>query len=189
MAMNMTSIFEREVFRPIAITLVPGTIALTPFIFLFHNYFPNVYKILSNQPTITGLLLILISIAVGLILEDVGSLIEVIIWYFVKESDDDDNNWYKYLRVAFKSEPIGNKYIGNIVLRMKFENSFAPALVLLCCGIVWLRILDQIKSSCLTAWLVLVLFLVAIFLIYESYSSAKLLKRLRKELLNGVIEL
>ena len=74
--------------------------------------------------TETTLLLVLASIGAGLIVEDVGSRIESL--YFDKrlartaEFSTHSTEWFQYLRLAFRVEPIGQRYLRAILLRFKF---------------------------------------------------------------------
>src|ERR1700733_7814336 len=87
---------------------------------------------LRNRCTETTLLLALACIAAGLLVEDIGSRIESRFLDkrlgtqpgFSTHSDE----WNQYLRLVFKAEPVGQRYLRAILLRFKFELGTAIAL-------------------------------------------------------------
>lgn len=185
--MDLSSVFKTEVFRPVVITIVPGVTAIVPYIFVIDSYFPSVRTTAASHETMAIVLIVLAAIAIGLILEDLGSRIEMLIWQKIKDtSGKDDQNWYMYLRTCFKNKPIGHKYTGDIVLRMKFENSFCPALIIFCVGLIWLRCICYIKATVPITVTIIVLIFICVYLVYESWTGSKLLLKLREELLKGV---
>jgi hypothetical protein len=185
--MDISSVFKTEVFRPVVITLVPGVAAIAPYFFLLDHYFPGAASVVAEHETTAVILVVLAAIGVGYILEDLGSRIESLIWGRLKDAaGQDDAEWFSYLRTSFKSEPIGQKYIGDLVLRMKFENSSCPALLLLACGIIWLRCVGYIQATLPVVAVVLAIIVLAAYLLYESIESTRLLRTVRKHLLLGV---
>ena len=84
--------------------------------------------------TETGLILALTSIAMGLLMEDIGSRMESR-WFdkhltgksgFSRHHEE----WGRYLRLTFSTEPVGQRYLRTILLRFKFEVGTAVALLL-----------------------------------------------------------
>lgn len=185
--MDISSVFKTEVFRPIVITLVPGLMAVVPYLFIVHYYFPNIASLFSKHSSAFIIVVLLVCIAFGQILEDFGSLIETAMWKWVVGSKHDNEIWNEFLRTHFVKEPIGLRYMRTIVLRMKFENSFIAALCFFSAGIFWLGIVGFIGRHAHVLLILAVTFLLILYLAYESYESAKLLKEQRINLLKGVI--
>jgi len=185
--MDISSVFKTEVFRPIVITLVPGVTAMIPYFFVLNHYFPGAADVAEKHETTAVILAVLAAIAVGYVIEDIGSRIESLIWRFVKDAGGkDQEEWYLYLRTCYKTEPIGQKYIGDIVLRMKFENSFSPALLVLALGLIWLRCVGYFQATLPALIVVIAILILAIYLFLESVASVKVLRDVRKHLLIGV---
>lgn len=171
------SVFRREVFRPIVITVIPGLTAIAPFLLVL-DYYVSVADL--PAAAITGIIL-MAAVAVGFVIEDLGSRIETAIWHFVKGKTGDET-WYRFLATRFEGKPIALEYMADLVLRMKFENSFAIALIVACGGLVWIHILGIIGSRGATVSVIGLALFIAAYLIFESWSGVKLLKELRSKL-------
>ncbi len=83
--------------------------------------------------TETTLVLALASIAAGLLVEDIGSRIES---RFLDKRlgaqpafSTHSEEWNQYLRLVFKTEPVGQRYLRAILLRFKFELGASIALL------------------------------------------------------------
>lgn len=70
------SAFGSEVFRPLATIVIPGAMAITTWFIVLLQRFPLVRRLVEANHTETSLILALASIAVGLLVEDIGSRIE-----------------------------------------------------------------------------------------------------------------
>lgn len=185
--MDISSVFKSEIFRPIVITLIPSLIGLIPFVFVLYIYFPDSKDWVSKNSGTFLIIVVLLCIAIGQVLEDLGSAIENIVWKRVRKSGNDDVQWNDFLRIHFEKEPIGMRYMRTIVLRMKFENSTVAALVLFSAGILWLWLLGFIESKVYFIGILAVTFILMLYMLYESYLSSALLKDLRANLMKGVI--
>ena len=130
--------------------------------------------------------LLLISVTIGFILENVGSIIESKLWDRLQDNQDHEDEWYKYLRTAFLHEPVGQRYLRTLTLRMKFELAFSLSLLTVCVGMFCIHLAGLVTgyeffiSS-------LLLITLAMYLSFESYQTSKVLSRVRHELLLGVI--
>jgi hypothetical protein len=119
---DIFSAFGSEVFRPLITVLVPGLVALSTFFWTLLERLPIVRHLAETRRTETGIVLLLSALAIGEVLEDLGSHIETIFDYWKKEKDPDfDVKWHDYLFLSFKQDPIGRGYIKSLVLRLKFE--------------------------------------------------------------------
>jgi len=143
------------------------------------------YSLVSEHHTASGLSLALVAVILGMFLEDLGSRFES--RHFDKLLDSatggkHSENWQKYLRTAFKLEPVGARYIRNILLRMKFELGMALALVLVAFGVF---------STTLDLWISGVLAIsacaLACLLYDEARTSHRVLSTTRELLLQGLL--
>lgn len=181
--MDPTAAFRNEVFRPLVTLVVPGATALAPYVILLRVRQFEVRQFWNDHTTSAFLVTALAAITVGLILEGVGARIETA-WdaRLDKQVKGHTDTWYKYLRLTLVSEPIGQRYLRTITLALKFELAMAAALPLMYVGLLWLdRSIDLFgwKGAFIIGMLVAVL---TAYLLYESWSSSKVLSRVRQEL-------
>jgi hypothetical protein len=139
--MDLESTLKDEYLRPIATTLVPGSIALGPFVLLLKNNVPAVETFIHDYPAAFVTAFVVFVIAAGLILEDLGAQIEVNCFDKPMRKKDTrcKERWEQYLRLTLNDSLIGQQYLKTVLVRFKFELSMIPALVLFVGGIVWLQ--------------------------------------------------
>jgi len=125
--------------------------------------------------------LIIIGLVSGIVLENFGSRVEVAIYdkWQRNRIPNYDTIWKKFLKLRYDGEePIGHRYLRNILFRMKFELSTGVGLIFMTMG---LGIYDWrygiFKSLILNIFLVYVLPIIssAYLLLYEGWSSSKIL--------------
>jgi hypothetical protein len=141
--------------------------------------------LLSSEPLLKVLVGVLMGVTVGLFLENLGSMIEVNIHdcRLKAKYSDFDECWKKFLQLSYEHEPVGHRYLRNLLMRMKFELSMGCALVSLSFGVMiydWNHvILNEIIERKLIFHFIL--WIGALYLIFiESYRSANLLATTRK---------
>jgi hypothetical protein len=136
---NFFSAFTSEVFRPLVTLLIPGAIAIsTWFVGLLWHFHDLRTLVFSNHAEV-GIVLVLATTFAGLVLEDVSARVET--WFDSRKEAQDGKhfeNWYAYLRTAFKADPIGRRYVRALVLRLKFELGIAFAMFSAGAGLLWL---------------------------------------------------
>jgi hypothetical protein len=131
---DIFSAFGSEVFRPLVTVLVPGLIALSTFFWALLERCPTAQRLAETRRLESAVVLLLAALALGEILEDLGSHIESFFdWLKQKKDPDFLVKWHDYLALSFRQDPIGRGYIKSLVLRLKFELGFS--LGLLACGI------------------------------------------------------
>jgi hypothetical protein len=136
---NFFSAFTSEVFRPLVTLLIPGAIGISTWFVGLLWHFPNFRCLVYKNHTETGLILFLATTFVGLVLEDFGAHVETLFDSLRdKDSKKQFENWYAYLRTAFKADPIGRRYVRTLVLRLKFELGVAFGSLSAGFGILWL---------------------------------------------------
>lgn len=186
--MDITGFFGKEVFRPIVITLVPGTFVAAPLMAYVHKSFEVIPKLVSEQAVVAAVLATALIIASGFLAENFGSWVEI--WMCkrlpkLKEGESShDEVWVRFLQTHFEKPPIGIHYLESIVLRLKFETSMIAPLGLL---LFWIPTLTEKRICDSQIWgLEVVLAGIVIFLLHESYCGCKVLDKLRRDLLAGV---
>jgi hypothetical protein len=194
------SAFGSEFFRPLATLVLPGAIAITPSIVaLYWTLIPFRQFVDGNHAeTIGGV--VIVCVFVGLVLEDWGSRLETYVdsihaaqdrgenvhWYntwrfaFNPPSGRLENEWYSYLRLAFKSEPVGHRYMRTLVLRLKFELGCSVASLAAIISVWFWPITYAVRAgvTCL-------LLLASLYFCWEASTSIRTLEKLRHELLKA----
>lgn len=177
--MDAETVLKSEIFKPIVITLVPGIMAAAPFVFVSLHFYPMLFNEFERYQIFYITIMLAIIIAVGLVLEDFGSRLEVSFWNDIS-TDKDDDNWYEYLNKPRTNAP-SDSYIRSIVMRMKFESSFAFGSVFFAIGITWLFLLDKL-SCCAYALGTISVLMLAAYLFCEFRAGVQLLIELRARL-------
>lgn len=130
------SAFGSEVFRPVMTILLPGLVAVSTWVVGLLQRFSIMRSLAESRRVETGIIVVLAGLAIGEILEDLGSHIET-------KFDDirDKQNplfkkeWYDYLSKSFEHDPIGRGYIRSLVIRLKFEFGLSLGLCVCAFGV------------------------------------------------------
>jgi hypothetical protein len=180
------SAFGSEVFRPLATIVIPGALAISSWFVVLTLKFESLRRLVVENHTETAIILALASMCVGLLVEDMGARVESRIFdpCLKKKTgfEGHSNEWNQYLRLAFKTEPVGQRYLRSIMLRFKFETGAAFAFLLagpglFCTGIALSTALWGFLGCCV----------LAAYLLYEARCSHRLLSETRREILKGAV--
>ena len=183
-----------DVNRIILELFIPGIFSVLPLFFLFINKFPAAREYFSQSEGMASLTLFIISLTAGLILEDLGSLFEahVLDTVNLKKYPNHFKEWEEYLELNIpkESELVAQRYLRTILLRMKFEMSFAFSLIIMIVGLTILQVeIRFCESSCsFLIWGIALPFIITIFLLGESKSSSVLLIKTRRKIINTKTE-
>ena len=184
--MDIESTLKDEIFRPLATTIVPGAFAIGPYILVAGYYVPTVAQFWNDHPSAFVTLSGFFVVAAGLILEDLGSEIEVC-WLDkrMKSLDADfENTWFKYLQLTENEQnSVGLRYLRTVHLRFKFELSLIPALFFMMIGLIWLNVIYKYLACTGTILLPAFILVLIAYLSYEARQGAKLLHDVRKQVL------
>jgi hypothetical protein len=141
--------------------------------------------------------LLLLASTVGLLIEDVGVLVENFHFKRLKEKTQEGEcvaqsvhkrnlteEWYRYLRTSFDPEPVGAHYLKQMVMILKFEIHMGLAIALGSVSVLWTPL------PCLWKGVAL------LFLALSSYGMAGCfargtvdhLAKIRFELLKGTLQ-
>jgi hypothetical protein len=182
--MDIASTFKAEVFRPVAVLVIPGAIASFPYFMLATKYFPDLAHYRDTFVIPYYAISLLLVIAVGLLLEDIGSLIEAEFWDKWLETEYEVAViWQKYLASHFDQEKVGQRYIRSVLLRLQFELGCSLAFVPFLLGFAWLNAAFPLVSWCSYALLAVFVIAIGAYLLWESYRGARVLARTRRLIL------
>lgn len=168
--------------------IIPGLTATFPWLIIFLNHHKEDCKYILDNISLLVTISVLISLVTGIIFENIGSFIEVHL-YDKRNSKNDPNylrTWEEYLLLNYAGkEPIGHRYIRNILLRMKFELSFGCALIPMAIGLITLDYQHEIFQYCIVKCLLFYLIPLGTFIyliFWEGQSSSIVLAKTRKSL-------
>lgn len=170
--------------------IIPGMIATFPFCIIIHRNLPKEIKDLFVNDSINFTAILIVSLVAGMILENFGSLIEVKIFDKLNAKNNSTyiETWEKYLMLKFDGgEPIGARYIRNVLLRMKFELSFGLSLIPFDIGLFILNTKFQfVGGVCVQVLCFIIIPTISIcqLLIFEARSSSSILANTRKLLVD-----
>src|SRR5687767_1350836 len=125
--MDPTSAVRTDTLPAIATLLVPGVVATSGYLWLgLSGAPPDVRSFLGAHEAIATVGTVLILIGAGFAIDSAGSYVEV---YCIDRRRGDCAEmvdiWWRYLTIAWRHEPIGQRYIRRFVVSFKFElNTF-----------------------------------------------------------------
>lgn len=169
--------------------LIPGLTALFPWMVLFMYNFPEEEAFLLAHPSLGISLASILGLIAGLLIENLGGHIEVRLYDKRNTKDDPTfpDIWKKFLQLSYPQEPVGHRYIKNMLLRMKFELSFGIALLIMSGGLLFLDCGHPIAlSKCVKAicFYLLPIGLSLYLIFWEAMSTSKVLGQTRKLLVD-----
>jgi hypothetical protein len=187
--MNFASFLNREIVRPVATLIAPGTALLAPYFLALLHHHASLRDVAVRDTGAVVAVVLIAALAVGLVLEDLGSQIEAKLWDPALEEFNREHGrvWWQYLALTYETdkEPLGQHYVRTILLRMKFEFSFGLAMFLGLPGAVWLGVASNKVSWHVPLIGCGVMFCLGIYLIKESLDSAGVLSDARQTLVDG----
>jgi hypothetical protein len=187
--MDPSTAVRTDTLPAIATLVVPGSIASIGYIWLGLGAVPPaVLAFIARQEAVVTVIVILICVAVGFAVDSTGSYVEV---YLMdrrrKDWQRQLDDWWRYLAIAWKTEPVGQHYLRRLLVTFKFELNMGVALAISLPSVpmlvhygllVWWR--GWIAAVCLAAAMGLCFF--------AANSSSKVLADVRRRLLEGVWE-
>jgi len=171
--MDFAHVLKNEIFRPLAIVFIPGATAIGPWVLIFGHYSKKIRWFWDLYPTAVNVMIFVAVMAIGLILEDIGSRIEITWDNFLNAKHPErKGKWKQYLQLNIQDELVGQRFLRTIYIRFKFELSMGPALASFTVGAIWLNGLQGVLSVSSMAWIATILFGLAGYLLYESFASS-----------------
>lgn len=178
---ELFSALGSAVFFPLVSLVLPGLTAIAPW-FLCLMEVPLVRGVVEPNHTETAFVLMLASIFVGIVVDDIGIRIESL--WLDRQRDARTkgrhfSEWWAYLRKPVAIEPSGRRHLRSLVARLKFELGVPVGLVL-ATPAIWL---NPAASNRQAAIVVASTTLLAVYLLTEAAATHEALGRLRHELL------
>jgi hypothetical protein len=174
-----------EFFRPLTSVLIPGVLAASPYAAMAFKRFPEINSILSSPFWVGGIILFA-GILFGMLMENLGSRLEIILWRFCAKNAERDEEWKTYLQLKTTDEIIGQRYLRTLLTRLKFELSVVPAMICFAFGANWFNSQYGNVDGCQMAVGTFVVVLIIIYEVYEAKCSIVLLAEIRKNILTAV---
>jgi hypothetical protein len=161
---ELFSAFGSAVFFPLISLVLPGLTVLSSWYVLLMRS-ADFRELIRQNHSETAFVLMLLSIFVGTVVDDLGMRVESI-WFDRKRDARTKGlhfeEWWAYLRKPFALEPSGRRHLRNLVARLKFELGVPVALVLALPGVwlnpmtrYWPAVLMSAGAVCLMAYLLL----------------------------------
>jgi hypothetical protein len=118
-------------------------------------------------------------------LRTVGSTYEAQLDDIAKEATHGkhEEEWDHYLRLVFKDSPVGRRYLGSLVLRLKFELGIAFSMLSAALGLLWLLYLGL--NGMTFAWTALLCVGFIVWGLSEAGKTHDLLAKTRRNLLKA----
>jgi len=178
---ELFSAFSAAVFYPLVSLVLPGLTAIIGWFFYFMNHFAFRLTV-SQSHTETAFILMLLSIFIGTVIDDLGTRLESA-WLDRcrnrRTRGAHEEEWWAYLRKPFDVEPSGRRHLRKLVVRLKFELGI-PIGLAITGGSVWINPAISYRSALGITVLGLILF---VYLLLEAAATHEVLGELRHELL------
>lgn len=178
--MDYTATLKPDVFRVWVVILLPGIVTVTPWLAWY--FWPEVaVRSFWNGPAALPAvaLIFVLSTAAGLLLEDLGSVIEAKFLDRLLQRKGHDLNWDVYLECSTNESLVAVRYLREKITRMKFEISFGLALFSTAIAIAVGSFTGNELGRDTEMVLAVACVVVGLWLLYESRQSAALLARTR----------
>jgi len=131
---ELFSALSAAIFYPLVSLVLPGLTAISGWFVYFMNV-QSFRMIVSKSHTETAFVLMLLSIFVGTVIDDLGTRLESLWldhWRNARTSGKDQEEWWAYLRKPFEVEPSGRRHLRKLVARLKFELGVPLGLAITC---------------------------------------------------------
>lgn len=115
---------QSDLFQHIVTLIAPGAIASSPTIVWLFVEYPHLFLLARENSVATSLIVLLVVIIVGLLLFECGGYYEI---YKLDDELDRETGgdhlkkWYSYLTLELSPDHIGRRYVGRLVVFLKFE--------------------------------------------------------------------
>jgi hypothetical protein len=189
--MDPQNIFKTDTLRTVMSVIIPGAFATGPYFLVASYTIEKVNKFWLNKPIVFAVIAIIIVLAVGNFMEDLGGFLECHWRDKLKLNKEDEYGdfqyyWDKYIQIELQDHHVGHRYMRNIVTRMYFELSIFPSLILFYIGFVWANYYGK-YMDCTGLTIISVAIGLTLWLCwYESRDSVRALAILRKKVIDGI---
>jgi hypothetical protein len=199
-----------DVFRNIVVVFVPGLFGMLPWLVLLSAYTSALKQMPDSLISWGSIIIVAVCLIAGMIFENQGAELEISHWESFKRETlkteptrNLDDEWSDYLKLPTKYEVVAARYLGSLVIRIKFLLSFQPACVCSISGFFAMSLLSSAGIITVTGRtevdadsvpLVSALMALAIAGAYgytqgQIFSYVKLLANVRRDMISGVCAL
>ena len=186
--MDLTSSVRTDTLPALGSVLAPGALALAPYAGLLLMRHRGAAMFLASHEATALSIGAVLSIASGFLIESVGSYVE---YYLIDRRHPNRHAmldaWWRYLRIAWTTEPTGQHYVRRILAVFKFELNACVASVAALPGLLWIAGTGLLGAGTSIA-LVLAAVVAAVYLFHAATQTSLLLATIREQLLKGVGE-
>jgi hypothetical protein len=186
--MDPTSTVRTDAIPAIATVIAPGAIASSPYLWAALSSAEQIRGFLDRHEAVAVAAAIVAWVVAGFSVESLGSYVEVH-WIDRARSDHKEllETWWRYLRIAWNKEPIGQHYVRRLLVTFKFELNMFVATLATIPGVLALSFMHGI-SELATAFTIIGLLFAASLAFKAAKDSAQVLADVRTKLLLGVGE-
>ena len=178
---DLFSAFGAAVFHPLVSLVLPGLTGISCW-FIYLMNLTQFRLMISRNHSETAFVLMLASIFLGTIIDDLGIRLEGEWLDRVRNArtkGKHEEEWWAYLSKPFEIEPSGRRHLRRLVARLKFELGI-PIGLLLTCPAVWLDQNISLSSALVITATSALLFW---YLLTEATATHDVLGELRHQLL------
>jgi len=181
--MDPTTAVRTDTLPAIATVVAPGAFGSAPYAWAALSHADGVREFLDHHEAIAVAATVLIWIVAGLLIESLGSYVEV---YFIDHPRPDHSkmleNWWRFLRSSWKTEPIGLHYLRRMLVSFKFELNMSVAAMTMTPGFAILAFRGDV-GPLTTFFTIGLCFAAAAGLFSMAETSAKVLADVRAQLI------
>ena len=120
--------------RSILAIIIPGGVAVAPWLVLVHRAWPSFSNLYGEFPLLVNGVIFGVVVVLGTIFETFGSSKEVRWDKELEEELSVTENWYQYLARMVDPEPVAHRYISRLVTSMYFELTMTFATMMFALG-------------------------------------------------------
>ena len=184
--MDPTTAVRSETLPVIATVVAPGAFVSGPYLWAGLATADAVRAFLDRHEGLALAGAILLWIVAGFTVESLGSYVE---FYWIDRPRPDRaemlETWWRYLRIAWSKEPVGQHYLRRMLVSFKFELNMSVAAALTIPGVVILGMRGAIGGGA-AAVTIAILAVAAAGLFGMAQTSAGVLADVREQLVRGV---
>jgi len=183
-----TSTVRTDALPAVATLVIPGALAAIPYAWLLLGTVDSLRAYLASHDGVATLIAIVVSLATGFLVESLGSFVEVLLIDKRRPNHEQHlESWWRYLRIAWVREPIGQRYLRRLLVTFKFELNMFVATCFLVPGFILLGLLGSV-GCVIGSSVAFGALLSALIFYFLACTSSDVLSNVRTNLLKGVGE-
>jgi hypothetical protein len=173
--------------RSILSIIIPGGVAVAPWLVLVHSGWPNFSSLYSEFPLLFNGVIFGVVVILGTVFESFGSAKEVRWDKKLEEELGVTENWYRYLARTVDPEPVAHRYVSRLVTNLYFELTMKYATMMFALGASLIALFSGSRFNILAAIGLIVSGLaLSFFFETQAKKSHRVLCETRKELTDRI---